>query len=228
MQSVQIPIHDCVRINAPDRLRAAENILDYARTRGAFNYQGCRGSVKEAFPRKLPLEVAVQGCFHKGSPIGFEHNAEAFRTVWPWIERHNARTHLLSEKFYPISADLCVPVKLDFFFVHQGVPNVVWLQPRKRFIPSSSGLQIVGHVISSVAADEFRDFEISLVSAGASPETSSRRLEVLTRSDFVPISTQELKDFFGFFADAFRLVQAEYAAEKARRTRPDKDAEPFI
>lgn len=169
----------------------------------------------------IKLNAALEACHRLKPPLGAKCNAEVVEIMWQDSQGTSYFCHPLKDRFFPIRHDLLIPVRPRFYFVKNGVVNVFWLQPWKKFSLSEEQLGILASVIKqSFFFDDFENANLYLLDTSADSENERRKPQVFSLDNLPILSDEALKSAFDRFAMAYDIFLVN-RKPKSPRVRPD-------
>jgi hypothetical protein len=122
--------------------------------------------------------------------------------------------------FFPIAADVVIPVNPAGFWADKGVLKVLWVQKWKGRTLDALQKAIFHTVLDRrvFVGDDFGSAEFEWVDLKAPKSRAAREIEVLSRKDFAILTDAELKRHTDVLLEALR----QHTAEKRERKVQEK------
>jgi hypothetical protein len=231
MQSLRVPgPQDVVRLLRPTVGEIVQVLTLYYEQQPGWSYGPARAMAEPVYSGELSLRAATEGCLTRGNPVGRRSNAEVANHIWAAAQGRNFHCHALAPRPFVIRSDLSIWVDPRFFFVEGGQVKIFWLQPRRRFSPTTEGLGTLATMIRTVFADDFENFDLELLDLSV-PDGEKERARRIYRFAALPsLSEDVVTAALQRFAEAYDKVREMGVTRPARRPRrPDDHAgEPLF
>lgn len=109
----------------------AKRVSQYFGDGGPFGYGCTRKIVSVLLAGNVPYDVATLGLSRIKFKLARDCNLQVARLVADCYQFRDCSFYPLSEVIYPIDRDFVISLKPDTVAVVDGVPNLIFLQPRK-------------------------------------------------------------------------------------------------
>jgi len=127
---------------------------------------------------------------------------------------------------YSVDRDFALGVRPETIAVVDGVPNLIFVQPRKNATPWPYSASFMRRVLEEVYSDYFDDFRLWLIDTEAL-QGEDRELKVVDLQSVAPMSEREFTRRIASLRKAWRLHLTEPHPRKERPSKPDDRQDDF-
>jgi len=231
MQRLRMPgPQDVVRLLRPTVPEIVEVLTAYYEQQPGWSYGPARAMAEPVYSGELTLQAATEGCLTRGNRLGRRSNAEVATHIWTAAQGRSFHCHSLPPRPFGIRSDLSILVDPGFFFVERGQIKIFWLQPRRRFSPTTEGLGTLATMIRTLFADDFDEFDLELLDLSVPDGEKDRKLRIYNFAALPSLAEDVVTAALQRFAEAYDKVREKGVTRPARRpSRPDDRAgEPLF
>jgi hypothetical protein len=182
---------------------------------------------KPVFSGDISREAALEGCRRRGNPLGRNSNVEVADHIWQAAQGRSFQCYALSKRPFPIRRDLSFWVDPLFFFVETGRVKIFWLQPRRRYAPTVTGMGALAVITRMTYSDEFDDFDLEFLDLSVPDGMKERVRRSFGFADLPKLPEEEVRDALERFAQAYDVVCKSGVQRPERRDRRRDDQRPL-
>ena len=219
-----VNVLDAARMTAPTTRETTLRVSQYFGDAGPFSYGRVRSLTSILLAGSMPYHVATAGLHKIKFELARKCNLDVATLVADCKEFRGRTFYPLKKAVYPIDRDFSLSVRPETVAVVDGIPNLIFLQPRKNATPWAYNAPFMRRVLEEVYTDYFDTFRIWLIDTEAL-EKDDRQLKLVDLQNVDPMSEREFMRRIASLRTAWRIHLIEPPARKDKPTRPD-DGQP--
>lgn len=219
-----VDVLDAARMTAPTTRETTLRVSQYFGDAGPFSYGRVRSLTSILLAGAMPYQVATAGLHKIKFELARKCNLDVAILVADCKEFRGRTFYPLKKAVYPIDRDFSLSVRPETVAVVDGIPNLIFLQPRKNATPWAYNAPFMRRVLEEVYTDYFETFRIWLIDTEAL-EKDDRQLKLVDLQNVNPMSEREFTRWIASLRTAWRIHLIEPSTRKDRPARPD-DGQP--
>ena len=213
-----VDLLDAARMTATTSRETAYRVSSYFGDAGPFSYGRVRRLTPVLLEGTMPYSVAVAGLEKIGFDLARKCNLDVAELVASCDAFRGKTFYRLKRLLYSVDRDFALGVRPETVAVVNGVPNLIFLQPRKTATPWPYSISFVRKILDEVYADYFEEARYWLIDTEAL-EGEDRQLR-LVDLQFVPaMADADFRRRIASLRNAWRL---HLKAPASKRDRPGK------
>lgn len=217
---------DAARMTATTSLETVNRVGQYFGEAGPFSYGKVRALTSHLLAAELPFAVITAGIAKVKFELARKCNMDVAKLLAERTEFRGRHFYALKRVSYAVDKDFIIGVKPETVAVVDGVPNLIFLQPRKTPTPWPLNLRFKKRILEEVYADYFEEARFWLVDT-ESPDGKDRDCKLVSLDDVEPMSDQEFTRRISALRQAWRIHLGGHAP-KRRRPSKDDDQQPDL
>ncbi len=219
-----VDVLDAARMTAATSRETTLRVSQYFGDAGPFSYGRVRSLTSVLLAGVMPYSVAVAGLEKIKFDLARKCNLDVAKLVAA-CGRFRGRTFYKMKKLpYSVDRDFALGVRPETVAVVDGVPNLIFLQPRKNATPWPYSAPFMRRVIEEVYSDYFDEARFWLIDTEAL-QGEDRELKLVDLQSVAAMSDREFTRRIAALRTAWRLHLTEPQRRKDRRDKPD-DRQP--
>jgi len=204
----------------------ALRVSQYFGDAGPFSYGNVRKLTSVLLEGTLPYEVVVAGIKKIRFDLARKCNLDVAELVASCKHFREKTFYKLKKLIYSIDRDFALSVRPETVAVVDGVPNLIFLQPRKNATPWAYSAPFMRRVLEEVYGDYFDNFRLWLIDTEAL-EGEGRELELVDLQSVDQMADREFTRRVAALRKAWRLHLAHPRPRTDRPRRPDEEHPGF-
>ncbi|MEZ5734258.1 MAG: hypothetical protein R3E09_00410 [Novosphingobium sp.] len=211
---------DAARMTAQTSRETTLRVSQYFGDAGPFSYSRVRALTAALLAGDLPYRILVSGIEKIRFDLAKKCNLDVAKLLFA-CSRFRGRTfYRLKRVLYSIDRDFALGIRPEAVAVIDGVPNLIFLQPRKNPVPWAFNAPFMRRLLEDVYQDYFDEFRLWLADTEANNE-GERKLELVDLQSVAPMSEREFIRRIASLRGAWRLHLTTPKPRKDRRDRKD-------
>jgi hypothetical protein len=166
----------------------------------------------------MPYAIAVAGLEKIRFDLARKCNLDVAELVAACSAFRGRTFYKLKKLLYPVDRDFALGVRPETVAVVNGIPNLIFLQPRKNATPWPYSASFMRRVLEEVYGDYFEEFRLWLIDTEAL-EGEERELKLVDLQMVQPMADREFTRRIASLRKAWRLHLTE---PRPRRDRPGR------
>jgi hypothetical protein len=212
---------DAARMTASTMRETAHRVSEYFGDVGPFSYDKVRKLTSVLLAGVMPYATAIAGLTKIKFELARKCNIDVAELVAS-CSRFRGRTFYKLEKLiYSVDRDFAISVRPETVAAVDGVPNLIFLQPRKNATPWPYSVSFVRRLLEELYSDYFEEFRLWLIDTEAL-EGEDRDLRLVDLQSVAMMSDREFTRRIASLRNAWRL---HLKNPRPRRDRPGKGDE---
>lgn len=213
-----VDVLDAARMTAATSRETTLRVSEYFGDAGPFSYARVRSLTGVLLSGTMPYDVAVAGLQKIKFDLARKCNLDVAELVSA-CEMFRGRTfYKLKKLSYTVDRDFALGVRPETVVVVNGIPNLIFLQPRKNATPWPYSPAFVRRVLEEVYEDYFEEFRLWLIDTEAL-EGGDRELRLVNLQTVPAMADREFTRRIAALRQAWRLHSTE---PRRRKDRPGK------
>lgn len=218
---------DAARMTATSSSETASRVSQYFGDAGPFSYQKVRRLTPVLLSGEVPYRVATAGIEKIVFDLARTCNLDVAKLVASCNYFRGKTFYELGKKLYfPIDRNFSISLKPETVAVIDGVPNLIFLQPRKTPTPWSYNVNFLRTVLEQVYSDYYDEARYWIVDTEAD-ENGARFLNLIDLSTVSPMPEREFIRRVAALRTAWRLHLSSPTA-KRRKDKPKDDTQGYF
>ena len=218
---------DAARMTAVTSIETANRVKEYFGDAGPFSYQKVRKLLPELLQARLPYEVMVAGIQKITFQLARDCNLDVAKLVAQRTEFRGKTFYPLKGKVhYSIEQKFSISLKPETVAVVDGIPNLIFLQPRKNPTPWAYDPSFLRTLLEEVYADYFEKAKFWIVDAEAD-DTGKRSCKLIDLQSVPAMSERQFIRRIASLRSAWRLYLLDSTSKPSRPKRPNTDQGDF-
>ena len=214
-----VDVLDAARMTAATSRETTLRVSQYFGDAGPFSYRRVRSLAGVLLEGVMPYDVAVAGLNKIEFDLARKCNLDVAALIAECTQFRGRTFYKLPKLTYTVDRDFAIGLRPEAVAVIDGVPHLIFVQPRKTATPWAYSVSFVRRVLEEVYADYFDEFRIWLIDTEAL-ENQDRELKLVDLQSVAPTSDREFASRIASLRQAWRLHLLE---PRARKERPAKD-----
>lgn len=199
-----VDIIDAARMTAPTSRETTSRVSEYFSDAGPFSYGSVRKLTPVLLEGSMPLVVALGGLEKIKFDLARKCNIDVARLVSACVRFRGCTFYRLQKILYPIDRDFALGLRPETVAVVNGVPNLIFLQPRKNPTPWAYSPSFMRRVLEEVYIEYFEEFKLWIVDTEA-VDGSVRGLNLVDLQAVPPMADREFTRRIASLRQAWRL-----------------------
>jgi hypothetical protein len=166
----------------------------------------------------MPYATAIAGLSKIKFELAKKCNLDVAELVASCSAFRGRTFYKLKKLVYAVDRDFAISVRPETVAVVDGVPHLIFLQPRKNATPWAYSVSFVRRLLEELYADYFETFRLWLIDTEAL-EGENRELRLVDLQAVPSMSDREFTRRIASLRNAWRL---HLKSPQHRRDRPDK------
>lgn len=221
-----VDVLDAARMTAATTRETTLRVSQYFGDAGPFSYGRVRSLTAVLLAGTIPYAVAIAGLQKIKFDLARRCNLEVASLVAA-CDKFRGRTFYRMKKIaYAVDRDFALGVRPETVVVVDGVPNLIFMQPRKNATPWPYSASFMRRVLEEVYSDYFDDFRLWLIDTEAL-QGEDRELKLVDLQSVAPMSEREFTRRIASLRKAWRLHLTEPRSRKERPSEPDDRQDGF-
>jgi hypothetical protein len=214
---------DAARMTASTSLETANRVKKYFGDAGPFSYQKVRKLIPELLRAALPYEVTVAGLKKITFQLARDCNLDVAKLVSERVEFRSKTFYPLKSKVhYSVDQKFSISLKPETVVVVDGIPNLIFLQPRKNATPWAYDASFLRTLLDEVFADYFEQARFWIVDTEADSE-GNRDCRLIDLQSVAPMPERQFMRRIAALRAAWRLYLSSDIQKSPRPSRPNTD-----
>jgi hypothetical protein len=208
-------------MTAPTSSETAHRVSSYFGDAGPFSYQKVRRLTPVLLEGSLPYDVAVAGLRKIKFDLARTCNLDVASLVAKCPQFRAKNFYPLSRVQYAIDRQFAVSLRPETVCSVDGVPNLIFLQPRKNPTPWAYNSSFLRRILEeSYIPDYFDQARFWLVDTEADDE-GERALNLVDLQTVAPMADREFLRRIALLRAAWRLHLLHVEKKPRRPSKPD-------
>lgn len=221
-----VDVLDAARMTASTSRETTSRVSQYFGDAGPFSYGRVRGITSVLLAGTMPYAVATAGLEKIEFELARKCNLDVAKLVAGCTTFRGCTFYKLKKLIYSVDRDFALGLRPEAVAVVDGVPNLIFLQPRKNATPWAYSAAFMRRVLEEVYADYFDEFRIWLIDTEAL-EGEDRQLKLVDLQTVDAMPEREFTRRIASLRKAWRLHLTEPGARKERPGKPDDRQSDF-
>ena len=193
-------------------------VSQYFGDAGPFSYGRVRNLTSVLLAGTMPYTVATAGLNKIKFELARKCNLDVALLVATCSAFRGCTFYKLKKLIYSVDRDFALGLRPEAVAVVNGIPNLIFLQPRKNATPWAYSPAFMRRVLEEVYADYFEEFRIWLIDTEAL-EGEERGLKLV---DLQNIDVMPEREFTRRIASLRKAWRLHLTGPRARKERPGK------
>lgn len=221
-----VNIMDASRMTASTSIETANRVGQYFGDAGPFSYGKVRALTPHLLAAALPFEVLTAGIASVKFDLARKCNMDVAHLLAEVTEFRGCHFYNIKRLPFSIDKDFAIGIRPETVAVVNGVPNLIFLQPRKTPTPWPLNLRFKKRVLDEVFVDYFDEAKFWLVDTEA-PPGGERDCALVALESVEAMSDQEFTRRISALRQAWRI---HLSGERPKKRAPDKkdDRQPDL
>ena len=215
-----VDLLDAARMTAPTSRETAHRVSRYFGDAGPFSYSKVRRLTPVLLEGTMPYAVAIAGLEKIEFALARRCNLDVAQLIASCDAFRGRTFYRLKKVLYSIDRDFALSIRPETVAVIDGVPNLIFLQPRKTATPWPYSIAFVRKVLSEVYADYFEEARFWLIDTEAL-EGEDRELRLVDLQQIPAMSEADFRRRIASLRAAWRLHLKEPSRNKDRPGKRD-------
>lgn len=215
-----VDLLDAARMTAPTSRETAHRVSRYFGDAGPFSYGKVRRLTSVLLEGTMPYAIAVAGLEKIEFPLARKCNLDVAELVASCDAFRGRTFYRLKRVLYSIDRDFALSIRPETVAVVDGVPNLIFVQPRKTATPWPYSIAFVRKVLDEVYADYFEEVRFWLIDTEAL-EGEDRELRLVDLQQVPAMTDAEFRRRIASLRAAWRLHLKEPSQKKDRPAKKD-------
>lgn len=188
---------------------------------GPFSYQKVRKLTPALLAGELPYSVITAGLAKIKLKVARDSNSQVASIIWQCTTFRGKHFYPLDEILYAVDREFAISLRPETVVVVDGVPNLIFLQPRKHPTLWAYNASFVRRVLEEAYIPDY--YEVArfwLVDAQANEE-GNRHLNLVDLRAIEPMHDREFLRRMASLRAAWRLYLRAPKLKKDQRNRDD-------
>jgi hypothetical protein len=194
-------------------------VREYFGDAGPFSYGRVRNLTSVLLAGTLPYAVATAGLDKIKFDLARKCNKDVAELVASCSTFRGRTFYKLEKLLYAVDRDFALSVRPETVAVVDGVPNLIFLQPRKNAAPWAYSASFMRRVLEEVYGDYFEDFRLWLIDTEALG-SDERELRVVDLQSLPAMTEGEFRRRIASLRKAWRM---HLSAPRQKKDRPGRD-----
>lgn len=221
-----VDVLDSARMTADTTRETSLRVSQYFGDAGPFSYGRVRNLTPVLLGGTLPYTVAVAGLEKIKFDLARKCNLDVAELVASCDTFRDCTFYKLKKYLYPVDRDFALGVRPETVAVVNGIPNLIFLQPRKNATPWKYNPAFVRRVLEAVFEDYFDNFRLWLVDTEA-VNGRDRELNLVDLQTVPPMSDREFVRRVASLRIAWKMYLSGPRPSKDKPSKPDDRQEGF-
>ena len=215
-----VDVLDAARMTAPSSRETTLRVSKYFGDAGPLSYGKVRRLTSVLLAGTMPYAVAVAGLKKIKFDLARKCNLDVADLLASCTQFRGRTFYRLKKLLYPVDRDFALGVRPEAVAVVDGVPHLIFLQPRKTATPWAYSVGFVRRVIEEVYSDYFEESRFWLIDTEAL-EGEDRELRLVDLQHVPAMSEREFTRRIASLRKAWRLYLTGPRSKKDRRDQSD-------
>ena len=221
-----VDVLDAARMTAVTTRETTLRVSQYFGDAGPFSYGRVRSLTAVLLAGAMPYAVAVAGLQKIKFDLARRCNLEVAFLIAACGAFRGRTFYKMKKLSYSVDRDFALGVRPETIAVVDGIPNLVFVQPRKNATPWPYSAAFMRRVLEEVYSDYFDDFRLWLIDTEAL-EGEDRELKLVDLQSVTPMSEREFTRRIASLRKAWRLHLTEPRSRGERPSTPDDRQDDF-
>lgn len=218
---------DAARMTAQTSRETASRVSQYFGDAGPFSYQRVRSLTAALLAGVMPYSVIVAGLEKIGFDLAKKSNLDVAKLLNTCANFRGRTFYRLKRAIYSVDRDFALGIRPEAVFVVDGIPHLLFLQPRKNPVPWAFNPAFMRRLLEEVYGDYFDEFRIWLIDTEAG-EDGERSLKLVDLQGVAAMSDREFIRRIASLRTAWRLYLSTPRQKKDRRDKRDDSQGDFF
>lgn len=218
---------DAARMTAQTSRETALRVRQYFGDAGPFSYGKVRALTASLLGGELPFDVIIAGIEKVTFDLARKCNLDVAKLLNDCKEFRGKHFYRLKRVIYSVDRDFALGIRPETVAVVDGVPNLLFLQPRKNPVPWAFNPGFMRRLLEEVYADYFEDARFWLIDTEAADD-GARELRLVDLQSVAAMSDREFRRRIASLRGAWRLHLKAPPARPGRKDRPDDRQKGFF
>lgn len=210
---------DAARMSAITSIETANRVKEYFGDMGPFSYQKVRKVTPELLRGELSYDAVVAGIEKVSFELARKCNLDVAKLV-------SLRTEFRGKSFYPIKRvtyaidqKFSISLKPETVAVVDGIPNLIFLQPRKNATPWAYDRSFLRRLMEEAFTDYFEEARFWIVDTEADAD-GTRQCELIDLQSIPIMSERQFIRRIASLRAAWRLYLSQDIKKVPRPSKP--------
>lgn len=213
-----VDVLDAARMTAATSRETTLRVSQYFGDAGPFSYGRVRTLTSVLLAGAMPYAIAIAGLEKIKFDLARKCNLDVAKLVASCGTFRERTFYKLKKLLYPVDRDFALGVRPETVAVVGGIPNLIFLQPRKNATPWPYSAAFMRRVLEEVYGDYFEEFRLWLIDTEALVG-EDRELKLVDLQTVEPMADREFTRRIASLRKAWRLHLTE---PRPRKDRPRK------
>lgn len=215
-----VNIMDAARMTATTSLETVNRVGKYFGDAGPFSYGKVRALTRHLLAAEVPFEVLTAGIAQVKFDLARKCNLDVAKLMSERTEFRGCHFYGLNRLTYSVDKDFKIGVRPETVAVVNGVPNLIFLQPRKTPTPWPLNLRFKKRILDEVYADYFDEARYWLLDTEA-PEGKERECKLVSLNEIEAMSDHEFTRRVSALRQAWRIHLGGHSPKPRKPTKDD-------
>jgi hypothetical protein len=221
-----VDLLDAARMTAPTTRETALRVSQYFGDAGPFSYGNVRRLTPVLLEGAMPYSVVTAGLQRIKFDLARKCNLDVAELVAACTQFRGRTFYKLKKLLYAVDRDFSLSIRPETVAVVDGVPHLIFLQPRKTATPWAYSPSFMRRVLEEVYSDYFEAFHLWIIDTEALGD-DDRELRVVDLQVVAPMAEREFTRRIASLRKAWRLHLTEPRPKKERPGQADDRQEDF-
>lgn len=221
-----VDVLDAARMTAATSRETTLRVSQYFGDAGPFSYGRVRSLAPVLLAGTMPYAVAVAGIEKIKFELARKCNLDVAKLVAACTDFRGCTFYKLKKLIYSVDRDFALGMRPEAVAVVNGVPNLIFLQPRKNATPWAYSASFLRRVIEEVYSDYFDEFRVWLIDTEALVG-GGRELRLVDLQTVPAMSDRDFTRRIASLRTAWRLHLTEPKRREKRPGRTDDRQQDF-
>jgi hypothetical protein len=209
---------DAARMTAQTSRETAVRVSQYFGEAGPFSYSRVRALTAALLAGDLPYRILISGIERIRFDLAKKCNLEVAKLLFACDQFRGRTFYRLTRALYAVDRDFSLGIRPEAVAVVNGIPNLIFLQPRKNPVPWAFNAPFMRRLLEEVYQDYFDEFRLWLVDTEAD-EQGERKLKLVDLQSVPPMTEREFIRRIASLRNAWRL---HLSVPKIRKEKIDR------
>lgn len=211
----RVNILDASRMTASTSGETARRVSEYFSAGGPFSYQKVRKIMPVLLNGAMPYAVATAGIDKIKFDLARDQNAQVAKLIWECTNFRGRHFYPLEEVVYAVDREFAISLRPETVAVVDGIPNLIFLQPRKHPTLWAYNAAFVRRVLEEAYIPDYYEVARFWLLDTEALGDGDREMRLIDLGSVTPMSDREFRRRMASLRAAWRL--------HLRSPRPKRD-----
>lgn len=213
---------DAARMSAITSIETANRVKEYFGDMGPFSYQKVRKVTPELLRGELSYAAIVAGIEKVRFDLARNCNLDVAKLVSQRTEFRGRNFYPIKKVIYSIDQKFSISLKPETVAVVDGIPNLIFLQPRKNATPWAYDRSFLRRLMEEAYADYFENAKFWIVDTEANAD-GIRQCELIDLQSIPIMSERQFIRRIASLRAAWRLYLSQDTRKAPRPKKPGEE-----